>query len=115
QMLDGLPLQDRLRLEATTAGKLVTMAVGYLCLVALTVWLVRDPVASTASGLAWLFPAVVLLAFLFETMDSAAGMGFGTALAPLLLAMGHDPLQVVPVLLVSESVTGLMAATAHHE
>ena len=60
-------------------------------------------------------PVVVLLAFLFETMDSAAGMGFGTALSPLLLALGYDPLAVVPVLLLSEAVTGIVAAAMHHE
>jgi uncharacterized membrane protein YfcA len=42
-------------------------------------------------------------------------MGFGTALSPLLLALGHDPLAVVPVLLFSEAVTGLVSAAVHHE
>ena len=41
-------------------------------------------------------------------MDSAAGMGFGTCLAPLLFLLGYTPLQVVPTLLISESITGLI-------
>ena len=51
---------------------------------------------------------IVLIAFLFEIMDSGAGMGFGTGLAPLLLLMGFDPLQVVPTILISESITGFV-------
>lgn len=58
---------------------------------------------------------VVILAFLFETMDSSAGMGFGTGLTPLLFIMGYDPLQVVPILLISEGITGITAGLFHHE
>jgi uncharacterized protein len=59
--------------------------------------------------------AVVLLAFLFETLDSSAGMGFGTALTPLLLVLGFEPLQVVPALLACEAATGLTAGLMHNE
>jgi len=48
-------------------------------------------------------------------MDSAAGMGFGTGLAPLLLLMGYNSLQVVPALLISEAITGVMDAVFDHE
>ena len=58
---------------------------------------------------------VVLLAFLFEMMDSSAGMGFGTGLTPLLFLIGYDPLQVVPILLISEAVTGVTSGIFHHE
>lgn len=60
-------------------------------------------------------PTVIVLSFVFELMDSSAGMGFGTALAPTLFLLGYDPIQVVPVLLISESVTGLLAAFFHNE
>jgi uncharacterized membrane protein YfcA len=60
-------------------------------------------------------PAVVVLAFVFETLDSAGGMGFGTALAPLLFVLGFGPLQVVPALLATEATTGLVAGMLHHE
>jgi hypothetical protein len=62
-----------------------------------------------------LFPLIILLAFLFETMDSSAGMGFGTGLTPLLFLLGYDPLQVVPILLLSEAITGFTASYFHHE
>jgi len=53
---------------------------------------------------------IIILAFIFELMDSAAGMGFGTGLTPLLLIMGYSPLQIVPTLLISESITGFIDA-----
>jgi uncharacterized membrane protein YfcA len=62
-----------------------------------------------------LFLYVIILAFLFETMDSSAGMGFGTGLTPLLFILGFEPLQVVPILLISEAITGLTAGFFHHE
>lgn len=62
-----------------------------------------------------LFLYVIVLAFLFETMDSSAGMGFGTGLTPLLFILGFEPLQVVPMLLISEAITGLTAGFFHHE
>ncbi|MFX0188173.1 MAG: TSUP family transporter [Candidatus Hodarchaeota archaeon] len=51
---------------------------------------------------------IILIAFLFEIMDSGTGMGFGTGMAPILLLMGFDPLQIVPTILISESVTGFV-------
>jgi hypothetical protein len=62
-----------------------------------------------------LFWVVIVLAFLFESMDSSAGMGFGTGLAPILFLMGYDPLQVVPILLISEAITGITAGWFHNE
>ena len=58
---------------------------------------------------------VVLFAFIFEMMDSSAGMGFGTGLTPLLFLIGYDPLQVVPILLISEAVTGVTSGIFHNE
>ena len=58
--------------------------------------------------------ALVAAAFLCEFMDSSLGMGYGTTLAPLLLLAGFRPLQIVPVILLSELVTGLLAAFCHH-
>ena len=58
---------------------------------------------------------VIILAFLFETMDSCAGMGFGTGLTPLLFLLGYDPLQVTPILLISEAITGFTSGFFHQE
>jgi uncharacterized membrane protein YfcA len=57
---------------------------------------------------------LVIAAFLCEYIDSSLGMGYGTTLTPLLLLMGFTPLQIVPVILLSELVTGLMAGIFHH-
>ncbi|UCC95871.1 MAG: sulfite exporter TauE/SafE family protein [Candidatus Omnitrophota bacterium] len=54
------------------------------------------------------------LAFACEYIDSTLGMGYGTTLAPILLIMGYSPLQVVPVILISELCSGLLAAFFHH-
>jgi len=58
---------------------------------------------------------IIILAFLFESMDSMAGMGFGTALSPLLFLFGYTPLQVVPTVLISEAITGVIDTFFDHE
>ena len=58
--------------------------------------------------------SIVILAFFCEYIDSSLGMGYGTALTPILLILGYTPLQIVPVVLLSELVTGLSAAFFHH-
>jgi len=58
--------------------------------------------------------AIVVLAFLCEYMDSTLGMGYGTTLTPVLLLFGFSPMQIVPAVLLSELVTGLLAGFFHH-
>lgn len=60
------------------------------------------------------FLSILLLAFLCEYMDSSLGMGYGTTLAPVLLLFGFAPLQIVPVILISEFLSGFSAALLHH-
>ena len=60
---------------------------------------------------------IILLAFLAEYMDSTLGMGYGTSLTPLLISIplfSFAPLQVVPAILLSELVTGIMAGLFHN-
>jgi hypothetical protein len=54
------------------------------------------------------------MAFLAEYIDSSLGMGYGTSLTPILLLLGYSPTQVVPAVLLSELVTGFLAAAMHH-
>ncbi|MFX0077109.1 MAG: TSUP family transporter [Candidatus Hermodarchaeota archaeon] len=61
------------------------------------------------------FLFIILLAFLFESLDSIAGMGFGTALSPILFLMGYTPLQIVPTILISETITGIIDTLFDHE
>jgi len=57
---------------------------------------------------------IALIAFVAEYVDSTLGMGYGTTLTPVLLLMGYQPMQVVPAVLLSELLTGLLAGWAHH-
>ena len=59
--------------------------------------------------------SVVLIAMFFEFMDASAGMGFGTALTPLLLVLGFDPKQIVPAVMIQQGVAGLVGAFLHRE
>ena len=48
-------------------------------------------------------------------VDSSLGMGYGTTLTPLLLLMGYEPVEIVPAVLLSECITGVLAGACHHE
>lgn len=66
------------------------------------------PVISTP-----LMLAIFAAALACEYLDSSMGMGYGTTLTPLLLLAGFAPLDVVPVVLLSELMTGLAAGLMH--
>jgi uncharacterized membrane protein YfcA len=98
---------ERMRLPRAALRRLAVLGVVYAATIAGMLL-----VAGGGDGVT-IAPVVVLLAFALETTDSAAGMGFGTGLAPLLFVLGYEPLQVVPVLLLSETLTGLVAGAVH--
>lgn len=58
--------------------------------------------------------SIIVCAFLCEYMDSTLGMGYGTTMTPLLMLFGFSPLQIVPAVLLSELLTGLLAGMFHH-
>jgi len=58
---------------------------------------------------------LVLLAFACELVDSTLGMGYGTTLTPIMLALGYEPIVIVPAVLFSEAVTGVLAGVMHNE
>jgi len=62
----------------------------------------------------WTVVTIVVIAFLCEYMDSTLGMGYGTTLTPVLLLLGFPPMQIIPAVLLSELITGLMAGFFHH-
>ena len=51
---------------------------------------------------------LIIMAFACEYVDSTLGMGYGTTLTPLLIMMGYNPFQIVPVVLISELLSGLL-------
>ncbi len=113
--IDKLSVEERMRLRPGTLRRLKLLALLYIIAMAgAAAFLDLKIPQNTAFGV--FIPSIVLLSFLFETMDSAAGMGFGTALPPiLLLGYGFEPLAVIPALLISETVTGLISGWMHNE
>ncbi|WP_300672505.1 sulfite exporter TauE/SafE family protein [Desulfoluna sp.] len=75
-------------------------------------WVVAHGLQGNQWTIVW---SVVLLAAFFEFMDASAGMGFGTALTPILLVIGFDPKQIVPVVMVQQGVAGIVGAFLHRE
>lgn len=59
--------------------------------------------------------SIIILAFLFNFMNTSAGMGLGTSLAPILFLMGYNPFQVVPVLVINAAISGWISGWFHHE
>ncbi|MCK4850541.1 MAG: sulfite exporter TauE/SafE family protein [Phycisphaerae bacterium] len=57
---------------------------------------------------------IIILAFLCEYMDSTLGMGYGTTLTPVLMLFGFEPMSIIPAVLLSELITGLLAGFFHH-
>jgi len=55
------------------------------------------------------------LAFFAELLDSSLGMMYGTILSPLLIIVGFDPFVVIPSILLSQAMGGLIAAIFHHK
>lgn len=58
---------------------------------------------------------LILLCASLELVDSSLGMGYGTSLTPVLIALGYDPIQLVPTVLISELLSGFAAAFFHAE
>jgi uncharacterized membrane protein YfcA len=62
------------------------------------------------------FVALFVLALVAELIDSTVGMGFGTLLGPTLtIGFGYLPAFVVPILLISQTASGLLAGLSHQE
>ena len=57
---------------------------------------------------------IVILTFLCEYMDSTLGMGYGTTFTPLLLLLKFKPMQIIPVVLLSQLFCGLLGGFFHH-
>lgn len=75
-------------------------------------WVVSHGLTGNEWQIVW---SVVLLAAFFEFMDASAGMGFGTALTPILLVLGFDPKQIVPVVMIQQGMAGIVGAFLHRE
>lgn len=54
------------------------------------------------------------LGVVFEFISSSLGGGYGTVLTPLFMFLGYSPLEIVPIILLSETITGLSAGFLHN-
>lgn len=57
---------------------------------------------------------VTLIALVCEVIDSSIGMGYGTLLSPIMILLGYNPVEAVPVILLTQAVGGAVASFAHH-
>jgi uncharacterized membrane protein YfcA len=126
---NSLSIKDRMNLNRNEI-KASLLGVGVLLIVFLAgCWLAGNPFENTQRiasdalassswldnnkwGIIW---SVVGLAIIFEFLDSAAGMGYGTAFTPVLLLMGYEPLQIIPVIMIQQACAGLVGAYMHKE
>jgi len=113
--LDEKPIGERMALRHGTRRRVALLVLGYFATLLVGIFLISDGRNVTAVAPSLFVPGVFLAGFVFETLDSASGMGFGTSLTPLLLSFGYTPLEVVPVLFITEAITGLLAGALHHE
>ena len=56
---------------------------------------------------------ITILAFVFQYTDASLGMGYGTSLTPLLLVIGFGLFEIVPALLLSQFITGMVGGLFH--
>ncbi|MBA7655683.1 hypothetical protein ES703_63591 [subsurface metagenome] len=61
-----------------------------------------------------LFVTVAVIALFCEYVDASIGMGYGTALTPILLIIGFLPLDVVPAVLLGQLAGGFIGGLTHH-
>ncbi|EMA49550.1 TSUP family transporter [Halococcus thailandensis] len=114
--LDALPLGDRLRLDRANWRRIgIALVVYAISLWLLTAFVVPQFTPDSADSVGLFVPVIVVSAFVFETLDSASGMGFGATIGALLFVLGYDPLAVTPVLLLSEAATGIVSGLFHNE
>jgi len=126
---NSLSIKDRMNLNRNEI-KASLLGLGVLLIfLFISCWLAGNPfentrrIASDAlAGSIWvdtnqwgIIWAVVGLAVVFEFFDSAAGMGYGTAFTPMLLLMGYEPLQIIPVIMIQQACAGLIGAYMHKE
>ncbi|WP_435079271.1 sulfite exporter TauE/SafE family protein [Halococcus sp. AFM35] len=114
--IDAREFIDRARVSRRTVGRVgVAMAIYAIILAGIVFFVVPRYSGTAVNTSATFLPTIVIAAFLFETFDSASGMGFGATLGALLFVLGYPAAAVVPTLLFSEAATGLVGGLFHNE
>ena len=120
---------ERLRPHKREIRAAVYGLIAFVVLFLAGCWLAGNPFESTqrvaseiviAKG--WLgadsweiFWWVVAIAVVLEFLDASAGMGYGTAITPLLLVFGFDPIQIIPAVMIQQAAAGITGAYLHNE
>lgn len=119
----------RAKLSKEQIFRILKYIISFAVLLVIAIWLASNPFEYTqriASEYTiknnlvgtdnWFFIWwVILICAFFEFLDSSAGMGYGTALSPLMMSFGFDPEQVVPLIMITEMLTGFTAGMIHGE
>lgn len=113
--LNAQPLASRLELNQASLRRIGLALVVYALILWVLVEFIVPQWSLQTGGVTTVIPVVVLAAFVFETLDSASGMGFGATIGTLLFILGYSPDAVVPALLLSEAATGLVGGAFHNE
>jgi len=58
---------------------------------------------------------LMVISWYCEYVDSSLGMGYGTTLTPLLIIAGFAPLDIVPAVLFSQFICGILGGLMHHQ
>jgi len=58
---------------------------------------------------------IIVLAFIFEIIDSGLGMMYGTLLTPILLILGYPVATVIPCILMSQAAGGFIGSLFHNK
>jgi len=121
---------ERMKIEKSELKAIAYSLVPMIAVFFIGCWLAGNPLEGTvrvadspynqANGLVgtneWhIVWFVVLVGLFFEFMDASAGMGFGTALSPLLMVSGFTPIQVVPAIMIEQAICGLIGTFLHQE
>ena len=130
QEQNELTLRERLMINKNEIRAMIIALLILVIVFLLGCWLAGNPLegisriasqavnefGSSLAGNNWhIVWSVVVLAIVFEFLDSAAGMGYGTAFTPILLMLGYDPMQIVPVIMIQQACAGLTSAYIHKE
>jgi len=62
-----------------------------------------------------LLVAVFLCAFIYEIIDSSIGQGYGTLGTPTYILIGLNAYYIIPCVLLSQAVGGIIGGIAHHQ
>lgn len=110
-------LSQRLKPDSSELRAAFCTMLVFICVFFLSLWGIAEAGNESSGGFLGveINTTVILLAILFEFLDASAGMGYGTAMTPLLLVLGFEPIQIVPAIMIQQATAGLTGAYLHRK